>query len=78
MAPLLSRTLDPVLGVCTGIFAYYLYESHPRTALPEQDRLLPLLKWKLEKGRKEREAALGAEDEVIDWKALAAVAEEKK
>ncbi|CAL1704657.1 unnamed protein product [Somion occarium] len=78
MAPLLSRTLDPILGVCTGIFAYYLYETHPRTALPEQERLKELVKWKLEKNKREKEAKLGSDEETIDWKALAEVAEEKK
>ncbi|KIY44172.1 hypothetical protein FISHEDRAFT_52242 [Fistulina hepatica ATCC 64428] len=40
------RILDPCLGVCSGLLAYYLFETHPRTALPEERRLLNLLKWK--------------------------------
>ncbi|KAI5900295.1 uncharacterized protein SCHCODRAFT_02695535 [Schizophyllum commune H4-8] len=57
MAPpvLLSRSLDCALGVFTGFFAWYLHETHPRTALPEDQRLLNLVKWKLEKSRLARE-----------------------
>ncbi|KAG6810187.1 hypothetical protein H0H92_012951 [Tricholoma furcatifolium] len=43
---LLSRTLDPFLGVFTGFLAYYLHETHPRTALAPEDRLSALLRWK--------------------------------
>ncbi|KAG5727953.1 hypothetical protein E4T56_gene19350 [Termitomyces sp. T112] len=48
MAPsvLLSRTLDPFLGIFTGFFAYYLHETHPRTALLPEERLFALLQWK--------------------------------
>ncbi|KAJ6596970.1 hypothetical protein DFH09DRAFT_1133268 [Mycena vulgaris] len=47
MAPvLLSRALDAGLGLITGIGAYYLHETHPRTGIPPQDRLSALLKWK--------------------------------
>ena len=67
--------MDPVLGVFTGVFAYYLYESNPRTAPPEGDRLVQLLKWKRDKSQKEK-AALADEDS-IDWKALASEMEKK-
>ncbi|KAL0581538.1 hypothetical protein V5O48_000467 [Marasmius crinis-equi] len=43
---LLSRGLDPVLGVFSGVLAYYLYETHPRTALPHDQTLRELIKWK--------------------------------
>ncbi|KAJ7097820.1 hypothetical protein B0H15DRAFT_822833 [Mycena belliarum] len=47
MAPvLLSRALDAGLGVLTGIGAYYLHETHPRTGIPPEKRLLSLLNWK--------------------------------
>ncbi|KDQ33524.1 hypothetical protein PLEOSDRAFT_1087856 [Pleurotus ostreatus PC15] len=49
MPVLLSRTLDPILGVFTGVFAYYLYETNPRTALPRDQRLTSLVQWKLDK-----------------------------
>ncbi|THU87267.1 hypothetical protein K435DRAFT_866319 [Dendrothele bispora CBS 962.96] len=55
---LLSRTLDTFLGVFTGVLAYYLYETHPRTALPREETLLELIRWKMEKGRQERERKL--------------------
>ncbi|KAJ7632695.1 hypothetical protein FB45DRAFT_913197 [Roridomyces roridus] len=47
MAPvLLSRALDFGLGILTGIGAYYLHETHPRTGIPPEERLLALVKWK--------------------------------
>ncbi|KAF9075214.1 hypothetical protein BDP27DRAFT_1153416, partial [Rhodocollybia butyracea] len=42
----ICRSLDPVLGVFTGFLAYYLYETHPRTALPQDQRLLELVQWR--------------------------------
>ncbi|RPD66144.1 hypothetical protein L226DRAFT_609041 [Lentinus tigrinus ALCF2SS1-7] len=74
--PLLSRSMDPILGVFTGIFAYYLYEKHPRTAMPEELRLMSLLRWKREKWQQERERKLlGTGEEAIDWQAIEASAE---
>ncbi|KAJ7430708.1 hypothetical protein B0H11DRAFT_2263044 [Mycena galericulata] len=56
MAPvLLSRALDAALGVLTGIGAYYLHETHPRTGIQPQDRLTELLKWKWAKYWDQRE-----------------------
>ncbi|KIY72199.1 hypothetical protein CYLTODRAFT_486594 [Cylindrobasidium torrendii FP15055 ss-10] len=52
MSYLLSRWLDPVLGVCTGFLAFYLHETHPRTGLPEEKRLRALLQWRKEKDAK--------------------------
>ncbi|TEB36385.1 hypothetical protein FA13DRAFT_1727978 [Coprinellus micaceus] len=43
---LLSRALDTFLGLGTGFFAYYLYETHPRTAPSADERLSELLRWK--------------------------------
>ena len=57
------------------MFAYYLYETHPRTALPEELRLMSLLRWKREKWQQERERKLQAAEEPIDWQAIAASAE---
>ncbi|TFK54786.1 hypothetical protein OE88DRAFT_1653275 [Heliocybe sulcata] len=57
---LLSRGLDPVLGVFTGVLAYYLYETHPRTAPPPDQRLQKLVRWKLSKWRREREGTLSS------------------
>ncbi|KII88400.1 hypothetical protein PLICRDRAFT_175994 [Plicaturopsis crispa FD-325 SS-3] len=58
---LLSRTLDPLLGVFTGVFAYYLYETNPRTALPPDQRLVELSRWKYSRWQQEREARLSSE-----------------
>ncbi|KAI0006128.1 hypothetical protein BJV74DRAFT_880431 [Russula compacta] len=46
---LLSRTLDPLLGIFTGAFAYYLYETNPRTALSPEQKLDNLVRWKIKK-----------------------------
>ncbi|KAJ7449886.1 hypothetical protein FB451DRAFT_1052808, partial [Mycena latifolia] len=48
LAPLISlcSALDAGLGVLTGIGAYYLHETHPRTGIPPQNRLSELVKWK--------------------------------
>jgi hypothetical protein len=49
-----ASTLDPMLGIFTGVFAYYLYESNPRTApIPEQ-KLDNLARWKIEKYKTSR------------------------
>ncbi|KAK0239949.1 hypothetical protein EDD85DRAFT_949803 [Armillaria nabsnona] len=60
---LLSRGLDPLLGVFTGVLAYYLYETHPRTGLPEEQRLMELARWKMDKWRQEK---LAEEDNAVD------------
>ncbi|KAF8518811.1 hypothetical protein BU17DRAFT_48322, partial [Hysterangium stoloniferum] len=46
--------LDPILGVFTGVLAYYLSETNPRTAPRKEDTLYELLRWKQDKWRKER------------------------
>jgi Non-classical export protein 1 len=43
---IIFRSLDMILGIGTGVFAYYLYETHPRTAPPQQERLAELVRWK--------------------------------
>ncbi|KAF9053773.1 hypothetical protein BDZ89DRAFT_1125488 [Hymenopellis radicata] len=55
MAYLLSRGLDPLLGIFTGLLAFRLHEHHPRTGLREEERLLPLLRWKWAQKRKLKE-----------------------
>jgi len=57
---LLSRTADPLLGVFTGLMAFYLHETNPRTAPPQGETLRELVSWKMEKWRKERDEALRA------------------
>ncbi|KAJ4487874.1 hypothetical protein J3R30DRAFT_3281256, partial [Lentinula aciculospora] len=54
------RGLDPVLGVFTGVLAYYLYETHPRTALPQKQRLLELVRWKWSRWQETRKMRLNA------------------
>jgi len=46
---LLSKWIDPCLGVFTGCLAYYLSETHPRTvaARPPGQTLKELVQWKL-------------------------------
>ncbi|KAE9409641.1 hypothetical protein BT96DRAFT_782903, partial [Gymnopus androsaceus JB14] len=48
------RGLDPVLGTFTGFLAYYLYETHPRNALPQDQRLYELVRWKWSRWQEER------------------------
>ncbi|EGN93255.1 hypothetical protein SERLA73DRAFT_78863 [Serpula lacrymans var. lacrymans S7.3] len=43
---IVSRAVDPILGVFTGCLAYYLYETNPRNTLPSDRRLAPLVQWK--------------------------------
>ncbi|KAH9843059.1 uncharacterized protein C8Q71DRAFT_233570 [Rhodofomes roseus] len=77
MAPLLSRTLDPLLGIFTGVFAYYLYENNPRIALPEDQRLGALVQWKLDRWRQERERKLTAGEPDVDLNAIRAAVEKE-
>ncbi|KAI0054151.1 hypothetical protein FA95DRAFT_1530199 [Auriscalpium vulgare] len=71
MAPvLLSRTLDPLLGLFTGVLAYYLSETNPRTALEPEQRLVPLIQWKLDKSRRLRDEKDSQEAGSVEWKAL--------
>ncbi|KAH7922098.1 hypothetical protein BV22DRAFT_1017982 [Leucogyrophana mollusca] len=62
MAPpvLLSRGFDPLLGVFTGVFAYYLYETNPRTAFPPDQQLTALVRWKWLKWKTARDERLDA------------------
>ncbi|WVO22514.1 uncharacterized protein IAS62_003844 [Cryptococcus decagattii] len=55
-AYLLSRTLDPLLAVFTGLFAFYLNQNNPRTAPPPGHTLQELLIWKWAESKKIREA----------------------
>lgn len=57
---LLSRTLDPLLGVFTGFLAYYLHETNPRTAPPPGHTLGDLLHWQWDQSAKRREAKVAA------------------
>jgi hypothetical protein len=48
---LLPRHLDPILGIATGVLAYHLHESNPRTAPQQGDDLRSLVRWKQSKTR---------------------------
>lgn len=70
----MASGLDPLLGVFTGVFAYYLYENNPRTAPAAGDRLLELVKWKRDKMRREEEEKDDVDENVL----TAAVTEAEK
>jgi hypothetical protein len=69
---LLSRTLDPILAVFTGLLAYHLHETNPRSAPPPGHTLRELASWqwgemrvrRLERERGE-EGAAGEEWEKV-------------
>jgi hypothetical protein len=51
---MVSRGLDPLLGVFTGVLAYYLYETHPKNNMAPDERLMVLLEQKYARYRGER------------------------
>lgn len=60
MAHLLSKTLDPLLGVFTGFLAYYLHETNPRTAPPPGHSMKELIQWQWEHSKRKRDEAAAA------------------
>lgn len=61
---LLSRTLDPLLGVFTGLLAFHLHETNPRSAPPPGHSLSELISWKwsdakTKRAMRERESVEG-------------------
>ena len=70
----MASGLDPLLGVFTGVFAYYLYENNPRTAPAADDRLTELIKWKRDKMRREEDERHGVDESAL----TAAVTEAEK
>ncbi|KAJ7774500.1 hypothetical protein DFH07DRAFT_732520 [Mycena maculata] len=50
-----SRSLTDLATFRTGIGAYYLHETHPRTGIEPHDRLTELVKWKWAKYWAQRE-----------------------
>ncbi|KIJ46136.1 hypothetical protein M422DRAFT_778503 [Sphaerobolus stellatus SS14] len=72
--PLLSKTLDPLLGIFTGALAFYLNQTNPRTAPPSGETLPELLRWKRDKMRKEQ----AAKDVPIDVVVTEMLKEDKK
>jgi len=76
--------LDPALGVFTGVFAYFLHETNPRTAPSSPDlRLTELVKRKFAKMSAQRAHQSNEKEEAEALKAFtetfkAAEAEETK
>ena len=55
-----ASTLDTFLGVFTGFLAYYLHETHPRTAPPPDERLSALVTRRWEQFQEQRKVDLQA------------------
>jgi len=79
MSPvLLSRAMDPLLGIFTGALAFYLYEINPRTAPEPEQKLENLVRWKIEKyqaSRAKRDSEGAGSD--AEWSKLFAQAKDK-
>ncbi|KAJ9119925.1 hypothetical protein QFC24_005408 [Naganishia onofrii] len=66
---LLGRYLDPMLGVFTGILAYSLHESNPRSRPEPGHRLQELVAWQWKqstqsrRSREERYGVFSEQDE---------------
>ncbi|KAG8938184.1 hypothetical protein FRC04_009316 [Tulasnella sp. 424] len=73
---LLSKGLDPILGVLTGILAYRLSESNPRTAPPPGETLGELVKWKYQGWKASRE--VGQKEEPNWEEVVQNIAKEKE
>lgn len=58
---LLSRTLDPLLGLFTGLLAFHLHETNPRSAPPAGHTLRELIEWKWTTSREARAVREAAE-----------------
>jgi hypothetical protein len=73
-----DSSLDPLLGIFTGVFAYYLYETNPRTAPAQEQKLDNLVRWKIEKyyGNRAKTDPAGTSSDV-EWSELVAEAKHK-
>ncbi|KAG8716169.1 hypothetical protein FRC08_009779 [Ceratobasidium sp. 394] len=58
---LISKYFDPILGIATGVLAYHLHETNPRTAPPDGQDLRSLIRWKQSAAR-QREL-----DDMAQW-----------
>ncbi|KAK8844153.1 hypothetical protein IAR55_006947 [Kwoniella newhampshirensis] len=67
-AYLLSRTLDPLLGIFTGLLAFHLNETNPRTAPPPGHTLRELAAWKWEESRRQREGR--DKEDAVEWEKI--------
>ena len=50
------RSVDAALGVFTGVLAYYLHETNPRTAPLTGETLTELVRWKRAKRAAQQQA----------------------
>ncbi|CAE6490179.1 unnamed protein product [Rhizoctonia solani] len=62
---LLSKYLDPLLGVATGLLAYHLHETNPRTAPPDGEDLRSLIRWKQSMARRKELADMAQWNEMV-------------
>lgn len=58
---LISRWGDVLLGLSTGVWAYYLYER--RLHRPDGERLADLVRWKLDQRARLSQASTQADNE---------------
>lgn len=66
---LLSRTLDPLLGVFTGLLAFHLHETNPRSAPPAGHTLSELIQWKWNDAKARRELREAGEGDLA-WESV--------
>jgi Non-classical export protein 1 len=55
--------LDPALGVFTGVLAFYLRQTNPKTALPPEETLSALVSWKVLAWKEERRRKMVEQEE---------------
>ncbi|CAE6428356.1 unnamed protein product [Rhizoctonia solani] len=62
---LISKYLDPFLGIATGLLAYHLHETNPRTAPLEGEDLRSLIRWKQSMARRRELAEMAQWNEMV-------------
>ncbi|KAG8916739.1 hypothetical protein FRC02_003619 [Tulasnella sp. 418] len=75
---LLSKTLDPILGVFTGVVAFRLSETNPRTAPLEGETLGDLLRWRYGKWKASRARVEEQADAQDGWEEITKALEQEK
>ncbi|EJD02491.1 uncharacterized protein FOMMEDRAFT_157714 [Fomitiporia mediterranea MF3/22] len=75
---LLSRSLDPLLGIFTGVFAFYLHQTNPRTAPPAGETFKDLVCWKRDKWKASRSKVFHLEKDSEAEAMLATLLKEDK
>ncbi|WWC91021.1 uncharacterized protein L201_005961 [Kwoniella dendrophila CBS 6074] len=64
---LLSRTLDPILGIFTGLLAFHLNETNPRSAPIPGHTLRELIAWKWNENKELRQIRDREDENNNDW-----------